>query len=287
MNNFKKLLPVFCVAFVLASCDIFKGNEEEEVIQDPQNCDVVVDHVGYNLDLNKMTAEVAAINSTGAVEIPESISASGKYFPVVSIGAFAAQNNQRLSSVKLPPSVAIIKKLAFNNCKALKEIDFGLGVETIQTEAFEFSGLTSLVIPTNVKTIAADAFLYCNSLTTITINDSELPLDWNLKIGEYGLDEYALSSIYIGRNVTAARTVPSSNIIIGKEVTKIGYLPVPTPITIILETPIPPEASIATNNKALMESLIYVPEEAVEVYQNDPTWGKFWNITVFSPDQQQ
>ena len=277
MRRISNLMMLFCLAVTFGSCDIIRN---EDVIQDPQNCDVVVNHVGYNLDLNKMTAEVAAINSTGAIEIPASISASGKDFIVVSIGAYAAQNNQRLSSVKLPPSVTIIKKLAFNNCKALKNIDFGPGLETIQTEAFEFSGLTSLVIPPNVKTIADDAFLYCNSIKTITIDNSEQPLDWNIKIGEYGIDKYALSSIYIGRSVRAARTVPSSNIIIGKDVTQIGYLPVPTPITITLETPIPPDAYIVTNNKALMEALIYVPEEAYDDYKNDPIWGKFWNITA-------
>lgn len=284
MNKVKNLICLIFLAATLGSCDILQNDED---IADPQNCDVVVDHIGYNLDLNQMTAEVAAINSIGSIEIPASITASGKDFTVVSIGAYAAQNNQRLISVKLPSSVTIIKKLAFCNCKAIKEVYFGGGLETIQSEAFEFSGLTSLVVPANVKTIADDAFLYCNSLKTITIHNSEVPLDWNLKIGDYGLDEYALSSIYIGRNVRAVRSVPSSTIVLGKDVTQIGYLPVPTPITIILETPIPPEASISTTNKALMESLIYVPEEAVETYKNDSTWGKFWNITVFKPQQQQ
>ena len=122
MRRISNLMMLFCLAVTFGSCDIIRN---EDVIQDPQNCDVVVNHVGYNLDLNKMTAEVAAINSTGAIEIPASISASGKDFTVVSVGAYAAQNNQRLSSVKLPPSVTIIKKLAFNNCKVLKNIDFG------------------------------------------------------------------------------------------------------------------------------------------------------------------
>lgn len=275
MRKISDLIILFCLAVTFGSCDILRN---EDVIQDPQNCDVVVNHIGYNLDLNKMTAEVAAIRSTGTVEIPESVNVNGRDFPVVSIGAYAAQNNQRLVSVKLPPSVIIVKKLAFSNCKSLKGVDFGNGLETIQSEAFEFSGLASLVIPPNVKTIADDAFLYCNSIKTITINDSEQPLDWNINIGDYGLDKYALSSIYIGRSVRAARTVPSSNIIIGKDVTQIGYLPVPTPMTITLETPIPPDADIVTNNKAIMEALVYVPEEAIETYKNDPIWGKFWNI---------
>ena len=285
MNKINKSIILLCVGFAatLISCNL---PDNEDVIKDPVNCDVVVNHVGYNLDLNKMTAEVAALNSTGAVEIPASISASGKDFPVVSIGVSAAQGNQRLSSIKLPSSVTLIKKLAFCNCKGLKTIDLGPGVETIQAEAFEYSGLASLVVPTNVKTIADDAFLYCRSLNTITISSSKLPLDWNINIAEYGLDEYALSSIYIGRNVRAARTVPSSNITIGEEVTEIGYLPVPTPITISLETSIPPEAYIVTNNKALMEAIIYVPEEAVEAYKDDPVWGKFWNINPLSSDQQ-
>lgn len=287
MKNLKKLLSVICIALGLTACDIINGDIVEDNIRDPQNCDVVVDHVGYNLDLKKMTAEVVAINSTGAVVIPESIDASGKVFSVVSIGALAAQNNQRLSSIKLPSSVTIIKKLAFCNCKGLTNVDFGPGVMTIQSEAFEFSGLTSLVIPANVMTIADDAFLYCKSIRTLTVNNSELPLDWNLQIGDYGLDEYALSSIYIGRDVRAVRTVPSSYITIGQNVTSVGYLPIPIPLTITIETPIPPEATISTTNKALMESLIYVPEEAVETYKNDQLWGNFWNISVSTADKQQ
>lgn len=277
MRRISNLMMLFCLAVTFGSCDIIRN---EDVIQDPQNCDVVVNHVGYNLDLNKMTAEVAAINSSGAIEIPASISASGKDFTVVSVGAYAAQNNQRLSSVKLPSNVTIIKKLAFSNCKSLTKVDFGEGVESIQSEAFVYSGLKTLVIPPNINKIADDAFQYCNSIETLTIEESENALDWNLKIGEFGLDEYALSSIIIGRNVRAVRTFPSKSIMIDKAVTNLGYFPIPAPTTITLLTLIPPEASVATNNKAIMESVINVPEEAVDAYRNDPTWGRFWNITA-------
>lgn len=277
MKKFKSFLILLCIAVSFGSCDI---SQKEDIIQDPQNCDVVVDHIGYNLDLKNMTAEVAAISATGTVTIPSSVNASGKDFTVTSVGACAAQNNQRLSSVKLPSNVTIIKKLAFSNCKSLTKVDFGEGVESIQSEAFVYSGLKTLVIPPNINKIADDAFQYCNSIETLTIEESENALDWNLKIGEYGLDKYALSSIIIGRNVRAVRTFPSKSIMIDKAVTNLGYFPIPAPTTITLLTLIPPEASVSTNNKAIMESVINVPEEAVEAYRNDPTWGRFWNITA-------
>lgn len=284
MKKIKNFLILFGFIVIFESCDI---TTKEEIIQDPQNCDVVIDHIGYNLDLKNMTAEVAAISATGAVTIPSSINASGKDFTVITVGAYAAQNNQRLISVKLPSTVSIIKKLAFNNCKSLTRVDFGEGVESIQSEAFEFSGLKSLVIPPNINKIADDAFLYCNAIETLTIEESENALDWNLKIGEDGLDKYSLSSIIIGRNVRAVRTFPSKSIKIGKTVTNVGYFPVPAPTTIDLLTLIPPEASIVANNNVLMESVINVPEEALEVYKNDPNWGKFWNIKMLSSDQKQ
>lgn len=277
MKKLKNFIVIFCLATVLVSCDVFKT---EDVIADPQNCDAVIDHIGYNLNLSKMTAEVAAIRATGAVEIPSTIKVSEKDFTVISIGAYAAQNNHKLTAVKLPATVTIIKKLAFSNCKGLVKVDFGEGVETIQSEAFAYSALASLVIPTNIKTITDDAFHYCNSIKTLTIDDSEVALDWNLKIGEYGLDKYELSSIYVGRSVRAVRTVPSTSIRIGQQVTKIGYFPLPIPITVTLLTSIPPEANIVTNNKTLMEAQINVPEGALEDYKNDGMWGKFWNINA-------
>lgn len=291
MKLILKLTGIFCLALTFVSCDLFEKEEPpqtpqepEVIIHDPENCDVVFDHIGYNLNLNDMTAEVAAVSAINNVEIPASINVSGRDFTVTSIGPNAAQNNQRLESIKIPASITVIKKLAFCNCKGLKDVILGEGVETIESEAFVYSGLTSLIIPANVKKISYDAFQFCNSIINITIEDSEEDLQWNCKIGDYGLDKYQLSSVYIGRNILALGTPPSTSLIIGKLVSKTGSLPIPEPIIITILTPTPPDGNVSVTNKSLMESQVYVPEDALEAYKNDSRWGHFWNLSPIPSD---
>ena len=83
---------------------------------------------------------------------------------------------EQLSSVALADSVRTIAMTAFRNTKALKKIDLKK-VQTINSYAFQGSGLTALVLPESVEKVESRAFEACTSLTKVTINAAELTLD--------------------------------------------------------------------------------------------------------------
>ena len=121
----------------------------------------------FEYDLNKEGTGVVIKKYLGKdmeVIIPEVI----KTFPVVSIGNEAFRDDD-LESVTIPDSVKEIRNEAFYNCKNLKTVILGKGVERIGYEAFYNSGLESITIPDSVKTIGNEAFKDCENLKTVIL----------------------------------------------------------------------------------------------------------------------
>ncbi len=76
--------------------------------------------------------------------------------------------------VNVPASVTKIHDRAFYSCANLTEINLAVGTSamTIGNEAFaRCSGLTSLVLPTNVESLGNRAFYYCSNLESITLSE--------------------------------------------------------------------------------------------------------------------
>ena len=121
----------------------------------------------FEYDLNKEGTGVVIKKYLGKdmeVIIPEVI----KTFPVVSIGNEAFRDDD-LESVTIPDSVKEIRNEAFYNCKNLKTVILGKGVERIGYEAFYNSGLESITISDSVKEINRSAFGFCSELITLNI----------------------------------------------------------------------------------------------------------------------
>lgn len=92
------------------------------------------------------------------IEIPSSVEIIGKnaFYDCVS-----------LSEVKIPNTVWYIKGGAFYSCRALEHVDIPESVTTIAGGAFQFSGLRSIVIPSNINLIGDNAF-YNDNLMNVT-----------------------------------------------------------------------------------------------------------------------
>ena len=92
---------------------------------------------------------------------------------VTTIGDFAFNYCDALTSVTIPDSVTEIGKCAFQTCRALTSITIPDSVTTIGEWAFNLcSALTSVTIPDSVTKIGGSAFRNCDALTSVTIPNS-------------------------------------------------------------------------------------------------------------------
>ena len=88
---------------------------------------------------------------------------------VTSIGDFSFALCANLTSVSLPKSLKTIKPGAFYFCAKLKKISIPKKVNSIGVAAFAYTGLESVAIPKNVKTIANCTFESCINLKSVSI----------------------------------------------------------------------------------------------------------------------
>ena len=83
-----------------------------------------------------------------------------------------------LEEVSLPDTLKEIKEAAFCYCESLKEITLPDSLETIGLFVFNFTGLTSIVIPDSVTTLEA-SFEDCGDLATVQLSSSIKEIDSN------------------------------------------------------------------------------------------------------------
>ena len=115
-----------------------------------------------------------------------------------SIGDWAFNDCDSLTSIVIPDSVTTIGDFAFDGCTRLTNITFPDSVTSIGYTAFSgCNSLTSIVIPDSVTTIGSSAFEDCTGLTSVTIGNSVTT------IGERAFYNcYSLRSITIPASVT-------------------------------------------------------------------------------------
>jgi hypothetical protein len=86
------------------------------------------------------------------------------------ISAYSFYNLTNLRSITLPQNITSIDYRAFYGCSNLKEVKFMPSTCTsIGSEAFAYSGLTSIEIGEGVKTIGNYAFSNCNNLSELIL----------------------------------------------------------------------------------------------------------------------
>jgi uncharacterized protein YuzB (UPF0349 family) len=99
----------------------------------------------------------------------------------------------------IPRNVEILESKCFSYCKSLSSITFESNshLTRIESEAFSFSSLQSIIIPRNVKIIGSNCFSDCKSFSSIRFESNS-----HLKrIESIPFYESSLQSIVIPRNV--------------------------------------------------------------------------------------
>lgn len=128
----------------------------------------------YNITgTNKVEVTYGSNKYTGQVNIPTTVTYSGTTYQVKAIGVRAFEYCSDLTGVTIPTSVT-----------------------EICDNAFAYSGLKSVNVPSSVSTIGYMAFRTCSSLTSLTLN-------YGLKtIGERAFEYFNPTSVTIPNSVT-------------------------------------------------------------------------------------
>ena len=84
---------------------------------------------------------------------------------------FAYPAGLKEASYTIPEGVTAIKDNVFANVETLKEVKFPASLETIGSNAFAASGLTTLTIPGSVKETGTAAFMDCENLKTVVLEE--------------------------------------------------------------------------------------------------------------------
>ena len=131
--------------------------------------------------------------------IPAIFTYNGQKYKITSIGDYAFDDCENLTTVTIPESVTSIGDYAFDDCSSLTSVTIPKGVTSIGDSAFcECSSLESITIPESVTSIGDDAFEDCSSLTSVTIPKGVT------SIGDGIFNNcYSLTSVTIPDNVTS------------------------------------------------------------------------------------
>lgn len=73
-----------------------------------------------------------------------------------------------ISTIILPATTKYIERAAFERCEKLKSIKIPEGVETIESFAFQFTGLTSITVPDSVTKIGS--YVFASSFNLMSAN---------------------------------------------------------------------------------------------------------------------
>ena len=178
---------------------------------------------------------------------------------VVEIGTRAFEGCRSLTSVVIPGSVKTIGYYAFAECINLVDLNISHGVQTIESHAFaSCPSLTDVDIPNSVGKIGPGAFYRCANLVSVTIPNSLITID-----------EYT----FHGCRSLSKLTIPYSVVEIMD-----GAFSACTGLTeITLETVFPP--IVRGSNFSDINPPIYVREQSLQAYRNDPFWSTF-NLQV-------
>ena len=140
------------------------------VVQAASAYEFMVDGIAYIRNSDGKSVTVTYQNSSnprysslsGAINIPASVTYSGKTYSVTSISYAAFEGCTGLTSVTIPGSVTSIGYRAFSGCSGLTSVTIPNSVTSIGKVAFsDCTGLTSVTIPNTVTSIGSAAFSFC------------------------------------------------------------------------------------------------------------------------------
>ena len=182
----------------------------------------------------------------------------------------------------IPNSVIRLGKASLGGFSGLTSITIPSSVKTIDDYAFTQSGLKTVTIPETVTSLGFGAFMECKNLESVTIHTETIP-----SMAFY--DCNSLTSVIIGNSVKAIAnsvfdgcyslssiTIPNSVTVIGQAVFADcdGLIKVKVEIA----TPVAIKSTVFTNRS---NASLYVPKGCKAAYQAADYWKEFKEIIEF------
>lgn len=191
------------------------------------------------------------------------------------LGTYVADNYDGLISLIIPNNVRYIGEFAFTGyeCKNLKKIFIGNGVEEVRPDAFgNNANLTDVTISEGVKVIGEQMFAGCSSLKEVTIPNS---------VEE--IRHRAFSVFYDGSYPDGPACTSLTTVTIGSGVKKIeedafSGCKALTDITCLATTPPTLEDVNCFDEDNYTEAILYVPKGFELSYMKAYGWKKFIHI---------
>lgn len=175
-------------------------------------------------------------------------------------------NDEEIKDLVISDSITRIRADVFANFKGLTSVTIGNSVESVGSSAFKnCTGLTNVEIGNSVTTIENYAFSRCSSLTNVTISNSVISI---------GRDAFSSCS-------------KLTNVTLGSSLTEIGddvFSGCGSLTTLYSLNTTPPNVGTGNfSNNRYMTLNVYVPQEALDTYQEAEPWKNFWNLQGFDP----
>ena len=132
---------------------------------------VEIDGIWYNISSSGATVESNKTFAGPTVNIPDAVQYNSKSYNVTAITGKAFKDNTNITSVHIGRNVSDIGFRAFEYCTNLATLTFSESATllTINEQAFQGCGLTSLTLPSRVYKLFGRAFADCDALTSLTV----------------------------------------------------------------------------------------------------------------------
>ena len=224
---------------------------------------------------------------------------------IASIGDYAFYDNRSLSGASIPDKVTRIGEYAFYGDSAMTTLSLGEGVRYIGDYAFnECKRVSSLTLPASLDSVHVRAFVGMAGVQTLTIADTDSPLQLfgvpsGINAHESMLSHLtALESAYMGRNLlpttygnslSAFHKAHMSTLTLGKLVSNLNaneFKGCSNLAIINSLNPTPPACADATTFDSVDKTAcaLHVPLGCKGAYQAAPVWEAFFSVTDDLPN---
>ena len=246
------------------------------------------------------SAENGIIYNKAKTKIYEWPTASGEITVSLPYAEYTFRDNDNITGVIL--NTPNLYYRCFYSCNNLESVSLPEGLTTIPKESFFATKISSIVIPSTVKTIDENAFNGCNELTSITIPQSVTSINKNAflscsKLSQVTISEGcttigsgafgscpSLTSIVIPDSCTSLGESSFSgdtsleSVVLGSGISKIynyTFSRCTHLASLTIKRTTPPTMSYAAYTGIDNAGVIYVPSEAVETYKSNSSWSRW------------